>query len=106
MLVDIQTKQIINLQMYCGKEEDSPEKNQGFRVCRDLLVRYFERNTPVNLVIDNFFTSLKLCYFLGHYGGTLLGTIAPIRVEVPEDMKNKKDREPVSTIVKSKGSAK
>ena len=89
MLVDCDTKYIWNFQIYTGKKEDGPEKNLGEKVVLDLV-----EGLPkgYGITTDSFFTSYSLAVKLLNQGKTLLGTVNCQRKEVPNEIRNFKNR--------------
>jgi len=79
---------LCNLQVYLGKEGESPEQQQGARVVSDLatLVYGFARN----ITTDNFFTSHSLAKFLLGQNLTLLCTLRKMRKELRNEFVLKK----------------
>lgn len=61
-LCDCGTNYVSNMQVYLGKQGNSPEQKQGERVVKDLSVRLF--GSGRNVTTDNFFTSYNLAQFL------------------------------------------
>ncbi|XP_047132418.1 piggyBac transposable element-derived protein 4-like [Hydra vulgaris] len=62
-----------NLQVYCGKVGNAPEREQGKRVTLDLTSQLF--GTGRNVTTDNFFTSVSLSQKLLQKSLTLVGTV-------------------------------
>lgn len=83
-LCDCGTSYVSNMQVYLGKQGDSPEQKQGERVVKDLSVRLF--GSGRNITTDNFFTSYNLAQFLLTKKLTLLGTVRKNRKEVPREL--------------------
>ena len=72
---------LCNLQVYLGKEGESPEQQQGARVVSDLATLVY--GSARNITTDNFFTSHALAKFLFGQNLTLLGTVRKMRKELP-----------------------
>jgi len=79
---------LCNLQVYLGKEGESPEQQQGARVVSDLptLVYGFARN----ITTDNFLTSHALTKFLLGQKLTLLCTVRKTHRKLPSEFVLKK----------------
>lgn len=91
ILVDVKTYYIKNFQVYLGKQGNVPEKNQGQRVVLD-LVSILSPGKKYKLTTDNFFTTVSLSNELLKMDITLLGTMNPIRKEIPSILLANKTR--------------
>jgi len=79
---------LCNLQVYLGKEGESPEQQQGARVVSDLATLVYVSSR--NITTDNFFTSHALAKFLLGQNLTLLGTVRKTRKELQSEFVLKK----------------
>lgn len=94
-LCDTKNSYACNLQIYIGKINNVPEKEQGKRVVKDLISHL---GAGYGFTTDNFFTSLQLAKDLYDKKQTLVGTMRQNRCEVPKEMLPNKDREVTSSI--------
>jgi len=76
------------LQVYLGKEGESPEQQQGARVVSNLTTLVYVSSR--NITTDNYFTSHALAKFLLGQYLTLLGTVRKMRKELPSEFVLKK----------------
>ena len=89
MLVEVDSKYIINGFPYCRAEADRPTNElQGEFVTKKLMEPYFNKGRHVTT--DNIFTSLKLADELLKVKTTLIGTVKHNKRELPECAKFKK----------------
>lgn len=82
-MADSETAYSINLQVYLGKINNQPEKNQGERVVLDLIKPL---GTGYGVTTDNFFTSLSLANKLADKGLTLCGTLRKNKPYIPNEL--------------------
>ncbi|XP_052901621.1 uncharacterized protein LOC128309304, partial [Anopheles moucheti] len=91
MAVDVDSKYIINIFPYLGKNNERPAKERlGDFVVKKLVDPYLNRGR--NVTCDNFFTSLELAKFLKSKKTSLVGTVNKARREVPICVKNAKEK--------------
>lgn len=86
----------INLQLYCGKQNDITEKKQGPRVVNDLCKHLY--NCGRNITFDNLFTDYELAKNLLQQNTTIIGTVRHNKTFVPQEMLPSRQREVLSTI--------
>ncbi|XP_061512551.1 uncharacterized protein LOC133393104 [Anopheles gambiae] len=92
MAVDVDSKYVVNIIPYLGKNYERPaEERLGDFVVKKLVDPYLNRGR--NVTCDNFFTSLELAKFLKSKKKTsLVGTINKARREVPICVKKVKEK--------------
>jgi hypothetical protein len=85
LLVDLDTKYVVNGFPYLGKDDAKPDKElQGTYVVKKLTEPYY--NLGHNITTDNFFTSYNLATFLLTKKTTLVGTILRNRKGCPTQL--------------------
>ncbi|XP_049294418.1 uncharacterized protein LOC125769653 [Anopheles funestus] len=90
MAVDVDSKYVINIFPYLGKNDQRhAEERLGDFVVKKLVDPYLNRGR--NVTCDNFFTSLKLAKFLKSKKTSLVGTVNKARREVPMCVKKAKE---------------
>ncbi|XP_031332326.1 piggyBac transposable element-derived protein 4-like [Photinus pyralis] len=82
-LADCGSNYTVNMQVYLGKINNKPEKNQGQRVVLDLVEHL---GTGYGITTDNFFTSLKLADKLWEKKLTLCGTLRKNKTFIPREL--------------------
>ncbi|XP_050300607.1 piggyBac transposable element-derived protein 1-like [Anthonomus grandis grandis] len=85
-MADSKNSYSINLQVYLGKINNKPEKNQGERVLLDLVEPL---GTGYGVTSDNFFTSLPLADKLAEKKLTLCGTLRKNKSYIPNELQPK-----------------
>jgi len=85
-----------NLQVYCGKVGNAPERGQGERVTLDLTSHLF--GSGRNVTTDNFFTSVSLSQKLLQKSLTLVGTVRKGRAGFPQELFSAAHREEKSSL--------
>lgn len=85
-MADSKNSYSMNLQVYLGKINKRPEKNQGERVVLDLIEPL---GTGHGVTTDNFFTSLSLADKLAEKGLTLCGTLRKNKPYIPNELQPK-----------------
>ncbi|KAJ8959929.1 hypothetical protein NQ314_006131 [Rhamnusium bicolor] len=86
----------INIQLYCGKKNDAPERRQGPRVVNDLCSHLY--NNGRNITFNNLFTDYELAQSLLSKNTTIIGTVRKSKPFLPKEMLPDKKREELSTI--------
>lgn len=82
---DVKTSYLSKLQVYLGKLPGGTiEKNQGFRVVKDLVEPY--HGSWRGITTDNFFTSVPLAQYLLSKNLTLLGTVRKNKPDTPPQL--------------------
>ena len=87
VLCDSVTKYVVNFKVYCGKQNNKREVNQGENVVMDLTSHLA---AGYNITTDNFFTSVPLAFKLLNRSRnpmTLLGTVRANRKYIPDFIK-------------------
>ena len=88
---DKESKYVINMFPYLGKEDKRPDGERlGDHVVKRLVDPYLNKGR--NVTCDNYFTSLKLAEFLKSKKTTLVGTVNRARREVPVCVKQAKEK--------------
>lgn len=95
VLADSNTAYCKNLQVYTGKENGKPEKNQGKRVVHDLVGIL---GKGYGITTDNFFTSLELAEELLDKNLTLCGTLRKNKTFIPKEFLPAKNRTLYSSL--------
>ncbi|XP_050308274.1 uncharacterized protein LOC126744765 [Anthonomus grandis grandis] len=85
-MADSKNSYSANLQVYLGKINNKPEKNQGERVVLDLVEPL---GTGYGVTTDNFFTSLPLADKLAEKKLTLCGTLRKNKSYIPNELQPK-----------------
>ena len=87
VLADAKTAYLCNAEIYTGKQQDKPEKNQGERVVRFLADPFLKCGRTITT--DNFFTSLNLALYLKTQKTALVGTVKKQRTFLPPKFQQK-----------------
>jgi hypothetical protein len=87
---DANTFYACNMKVYTGKNNGVREKEQGFRVVRDMVCHQYGSGRGV--ITDNFFTSYELANFLLTKTMTLIGKLRKNKPEIPALFLNGKPR--------------
>lgn len=89
--VDVDTKYVINIFPYLGKNDERPGDDRlGDFVVKKLVDPYLHKGR--NVTCDNFFTSLRLAKFLKSNKTSIVGTVNKVRREVPICIKKAKEK--------------
>ncbi|XP_031327398.1 piggyBac transposable element-derived protein 4-like [Photinus pyralis] len=94
-LADVDTAYCKNLQVYLGKQGNTPERDQGRRVVLDLVSVLSPGH---GITTDNFFTSLELVEDLLDKKMTLCGTLRKNKTCIPPEFMPTRKREIYSSI--------
>ena len=94
-MCDAVTNYPVNIQVYLGKENNIPEKNQGARVIRNMVENL--QGGGYGIYADNFFTNLSVAEELLQRNITYVGTIRQNKPDVPTMMKPSPTRKELSS---------
>jgi hypothetical protein len=95
VICDAETSYCCNLQVYTGKVNDQPERNQASRVVKELAEYLLDNGR--NITMDNFFTSVPLAEDLLARRTTLVGTLRKNKRDIPKSFSDAKGRTVYST---------
>ena len=95
LICDSKSKYMLSAIPYLGKESTQPQArggiNQGHRITKELTEPYHTTNR--NVTTDNWFSSVPLVTDLLHNCGmTLVGTVRANKKEIPQEMKETRNR--------------
>lgn len=94
--VEKNSKYFYNGKIYEGKCGQSPEKNQAFNVCIELMNPLLNRG--YNLCTDNYYSSFDLARFLLRKKTSFVGTLRKNKPQIPIVMNTASKREVKSSI--------